>query len=163
MTTSAATVRIERHIPAAPHWVYRAWLDPDVIRQWLAPGDLTVARVDVDEKRGGRYRVWQQDADAVIGGFECEILELVADQLLRFRWGFAGPDMSSGPVFDSVLTITLEPASDGGTHLTLLHEKLDSLAAALPDVARNVGPGWNAVIDELHALSARPANLTEHQ
>jgi hypothetical protein len=30
--------RSEHHVAAAPHTVYRAWLDPDRVRRWMAPG-----------------------------------------------------------------------------------------------------------------------------
>jgi hypothetical protein len=33
--------------------------------------------------------------------------------------------------------------------LTLVHEGLAELAAAMPDVAANVGPGWEAVLANL--------------
>ena len=39
--------------------VYRACLNPEVLHRWLAPGDLELGRVEVDERVGGRYRVWQ--------------------------------------------------------------------------------------------------------
>jgi uncharacterized protein YndB with AHSA1/START domain len=37
-TEDEQTVRIEHHVAAAPHTVYRAWLDPDLVRRWMAPG-----------------------------------------------------------------------------------------------------------------------------
>jgi RNA polymerase sigma factor for flagellar operon FliA len=51
-------VRLRRIIFAPPERVYRAWLDPEVLRQWLAPTGLMVTRVEIDERAGGRYRVW---------------------------------------------------------------------------------------------------------
>ena len=41
-------VRLERVIPAPPREVYRAWLDPDLLRRWMAPGGLTVERAAVE-------------------------------------------------------------------------------------------------------------------
>jgi uncharacterized protein YndB with AHSA1/START domain len=146
-----SVVRLERLIPAPPHRVYRAWLDPGLVRRWMAPGDFAVTRVEVDERVGGAYRVWQADAGGSAGGFECELLELVPDQRVVFRWGFAGPERTEGPVFDSRLTITLHPAPEGSTMLTLVHEHLDALSAAMPYVAQNVGPGWELVLDKLAA------------
>jgi uncharacterized protein YndB with AHSA1/START domain len=151
MTAEHTVVRLERIIPAAPHQVYRAWLNPDLLRRWLAPGGLEVKRAEVDERVGGHYRVWQADSGSDVGGFECELLELVPDQRIVFRWGFAGPARGDGPVFDSLLTITLREAPDSATALTLVHERLDELAAAMPDVARNVGPGWELVLEKLIA------------
>jgi uncharacterized protein YndB with AHSA1/START domain len=151
MTTDEAVVRLERTIAAPPHRVYRSWLEPDLLRRWLAPGDLTVTRVEVDERVGGHYRIWHGDAGQDVGGFECELLELVPDQRIVLRWGFVGPDRLDGPTYDSLLTITLREAPGGGTTLTLVHERLDALRAAMPDVADNVGRGWEMALEKLAA------------
>ena len=47
-------VRLERVIPAPPHEVYRAWLDPDLLRRWLAPGGITVRLAEVEARVGGQ-------------------------------------------------------------------------------------------------------------
>jgi uncharacterized protein YndB with AHSA1/START domain len=145
-------VRLERTIAAPPAMVYRAWLDPNLLRRWLAPGGLEVTRAEVDERVGGRFRIWQADAGTHVGGFECELLELVPNERIVYRWGFVGPERTDGPAYDSLLTVTLSDAPDGGTVLTLVHERLDDLAAALPQMADNVEPGWTSALDKLTAL-----------
>lgn len=115
---------------------------------------MKVTRVDVDEWVGGHYRVWQGTEDGEAGGFDCEILELVSDRRIVFRWGFVGPERTDGPVFDSVLTVTLAEAPGGRTRLTLVHERLDALRAAMPPVAENVGTGWEMALDALAATVA---------
>src|SRR5688572_13643897 len=102
-------VRLERIFQSPPHEVYRAWLDPDLVRSWMAPG-FDVGRVEIEERIGGHYRVWHTESGTDVGGFECEILELVENQRLVFRWGFVGPQRKEGQVFDSLLTITLREA-----------------------------------------------------
>lgn len=149
MTAESSAVRLERTIPAPPHKVYRAWLDPELLRRWLAPGGLEVRRAEVDQRVGGRFRVWHTDSGADAGGFECELLELEPDRRIVFRWGFVGPARTDGPVYDSLLTVTLREAPGDATALTLVHERLDELAAALPHVAENVGPGWELVLAKL--------------
>jgi uncharacterized protein YndB with AHSA1/START domain len=151
--SSQPVVRIERTLSAPPHQVYQAWLSPELIRRWMAPG-YDVTQVEVDERAGGRYRVWHAEAGVPAGGFEAEILELVPDERIAWRWGFAGPDRENGPVYDSRLTVTLRDAPGGGTVLTLVHEHLDDLAAALPQVAEKVGSGWDGVLAKLAALLA---------
>ena len=92
------------------------------------------------------------------GGFESEIVELVPDERLVFRWGFVGPERTAGPAFDSLLTVTLAPAAGDATTLTLVHERLDDFFTAMPDAAANVGNGWNQALDRLEpALAAAPA------
>ena len=149
MTTADATVRLDRIIPAPPHQVFRAWLEPDLLRRWLAPGDLEVTRADVEERVGGHFRIWQTASGSDVGGFDAEVIELVPDRRLVFRWGFVGPDRSDGPRFDSLLTIALAETPDGATALTLVHERLDELRSAMPQVAEQVETGWALVLAKL--------------
>jgi uncharacterized protein YndB with AHSA1/START domain len=151
MTHEQAVVRLHRTIPAPPERVYRAWLEPELLRRWLTPG-LEVTRVEVDERVGGHYRIWQGGADGEAGGFECELLELVPAQRIVFRWGFVGPERLAGPAYDSLLTITLREEQNETTALTLVHERLGDLYAAMPYVAENVGPGWEMVLGRLAAI-----------
>jgi uncharacterized protein YndB with AHSA1/START domain len=44
MSAEQAVVRLHRTIPAPPDPVYRAWLEPDLLRRWLAPVGLKVTR-----------------------------------------------------------------------------------------------------------------------
>lgn len=151
-TAPHAVVRVQRLIPAPPGQVYRAWLEPELLRLWMAPGGMTMARAEVEEWPGGSYRIWQQEAGRDAGGYEAELLELVPGERLMFRWGFAGPERTEGPVFDSQLTVTFGDEPGGATRLTLVHEQLGELAAAMPSVAENVGPGWESALGKLAAL-----------
>jgi uncharacterized protein YndB with AHSA1/START domain len=156
MTNPNEQVRLERTIAASPDRVYRAWIDPALLARWMTPGPFDLTRAEVDERIGGHYRIWHADAasGAAMGGFEAEIIELVPAQRVVFRWGFVGPERSDGPVYDSRLTVTFAPAPGGATLLTLVHERLGALAAALPEAAANVGAGWADVLDKLSAALA---------
>jgi uncharacterized protein YndB with AHSA1/START domain len=105
-------MRIERTLPASPHRVNRAWLEPELIRRWMAPGSYEVTRVEVDERVGGRYRIWQASAGVPVGGFECEILQLVPDERIAWRWGFAGagPGVRAGGVTLASILAVLVPS-----------------------------------------------------
>ena len=151
--TLMTAVRLQRIIPAPPDKVYRAWLEPELIRRWLAPAGLEVTRAEVAERVGGHYRIWHAGAEGEVGGFECELLELVPSERIVLRWGFVGPDRLAGPTYDSQLTVTLREAPDGATELTLVHERLDDLREALPKIAEGVGAGWEMALDKLAALA----------
>jgi uncharacterized protein YndB with AHSA1/START domain len=151
MTTEHAAVRLQRTIAAPPERVYRAWLEPELLQRWMAPGSTQVTRVEVDERIGGSYRIWQENAGDEVGGFECELLELLPSERIVWRWGFVGPKRTDGPTFDSRLTVTLRELPGRSTELTLLHEHLDGLHRAMPNVADSVGPGWAGVLDKLAA------------
>jgi hypothetical protein len=62
------------------------------------------------------------------------------------------PDRNDGPVYDSLLTISLSGAANGATTLKLVHDQLDSLAVAPPEVAESVDRGWVSALDKLAAI-----------
>jgi uncharacterized protein YndB with AHSA1/START domain len=149
-------VHLERIIDASTTEVYAAWLDPDMLRIWLAPGGIQIAKAEVEMCVGGHYRIWHTADGKSAGGFECEITELVPDKRIAFRWGFVGPERTDGPVFDSRLTISLEKAPGNMTRLLLIHEQLDDLAAAMPQVAGQVRSGWESVLAKLEKIFLHP-------
>ena len=150
-TADQTVVRLERRIPATPDKVYRAWVDPELLRRWLNPGDIRTTRAEIEERVGGHYRIWQSGPDGQAGGFEAEVLEMDPNRRLVFKWGIVGPERLAGPVHDSVLTVTFEEAPGGTTVLTLTHERLESLYAAMPEIASQFEAGWADVLDKLPA------------
>jgi uncharacterized protein YndB with AHSA1/START domain len=151
MTTEQAVVRLQRTIPAPPERVYQAWLDPEILRRWMAGGGMEVTRVEVDERVGGQYSISQARDGADAGGFESEIVELVPDERIVLRWGFCGPERVADPAHESRLTITLREAPGGATELTLVHERLEAIAAAMPGMFDSVHNGWGQALDKLVA------------
>ncbi|MBV9853763.1 MAG: SRPBCC domain-containing protein [Streptosporangiaceae bacterium] len=147
-------VRIERMLPVPLHLAYRAWLEPGLVRRWMAPGRQEVTRVEIDERAGGAWRTWKADEGVIVGGFDSELVELVPDRRLVFRWGFIGPQRRQGPSFDTSLTVSFSPSASGSTVVRLVHERLGELAAAMPDIAGSVGPGWEAVLTKLEQVLA---------
>jgi uncharacterized protein YndB with AHSA1/START domain len=147
-TSTDPAVRVTRTIAGPPSRVYRAWLDPELLTRWLAPASMTATRAEVDERPGGRFAVWQTHDGADDGGTESEILELVPDERIVLNWRFVGPEREGDPELDSRLTITLREV-DAGTELTLVHERLDALRAAMPEVADKVSVGWESVLEKL--------------
>ena len=98
MITENTAVRVQRTFDAPPERVFRAWLDPSVLARWIAPGDMKVTRAEVDERVGGRFAIFQEDASAAgVGGMEASILELVPGERLVFDWRFVGPERDALP------------------------------------------------------------------
>lgn len=143
------TVRIERHFDAPPEKVYDAWTRPELLRRWFAPPAYSVDRVEADLRMGGHFRVWQTDQDgAEVGGSDSMVVDLVPNRRLVLRWQFVGPGRQIDTRLESRLTVDLE-ATLGGTDLTLVHEDLEMLAAAMPEVVGGVESGWRSALDRL--------------
>jgi uncharacterized protein YndB with AHSA1/START domain len=83
-------------------------------------------------------------------------LELVPPERIVFAWRFVGPRRLEDPSYPTRLTITLSEPRPGETELTLVHERLDALAEAMPDVAGQVENGWRGTLDRLDDALTQP-------
>jgi uncharacterized protein YndB with AHSA1/START domain len=144
------SVRLQRTIPAPPATVYRAWLDPELLRRWAAPAGWEAVRVEVDERVGGHYRCRHVDGDGrEVGGFDSEILELVPDERIVLRWQFVGPDRRPLADASSRLTVVLHPVPPDACELTLVHDRLDDLERRMPGMTEGTRRGWTGTMARL--------------
>jgi uncharacterized protein YndB with AHSA1/START domain len=145
------SVRIQRTIPASPATVYRAWLDPELLRRWAAPVGWEAVHVEVDERVGGHYRCRHVDAQGLeVGGFDCEILDLVPNERIVLRWQFLGLDRRPLAEASTRLTITLRPVPPDSCELTLIHDRLS------PGVTDAIRRGWTGTMVRLEQAVRTP-------
>ena len=113
--TNDIYLTLNRVIYAPIETVYAAWTDPEVLRQWLAPGDASVTRAVADLVVGGTFLIEMRGADGrryVVRGVYREI---VSNRRLVHTWRWEGSDV------ESLVTVEFEPQSAGTTRMTLTH------------------------------------------
>ena len=152
-----AVVRVERTLRASPDRVFHAFLDPDLIRQWIAPDDLTVDRVAVDAKVGGRVEVWHSRNGVSTGKFEGWFLKIDPPRELVYRWAFIGTEPEKGEFFDTLVTVRLRPEPNGQTHVSVVHEKLEELQRGAPHVYVRLVAGWDNCLNKLGQAAGGPS------
>ena len=144
-----AVVRVERTLHASPDRVFRAFLEPELVRQWITPEDLTVDRVAVDARVGGLLEVWHSRNGVSTGKFEGRFLTIDPPRELVYRWAFVGTAPEKGEYFDTLVTVRLRPESEGRTRIVVVHEELEELRRGAPQVHARLIPGWNNCLDKL--------------
>ena len=136
------SLTLERHYPAAPEKVWRAWTDPEAVKRWWGPmpGE-PVSAAELDVRVGGRFRI-------VFGGakgtdHECAGVyrEVEPNRKLVFTWHWP----NSTPERVSVVTIEFT-RSGTGTDLKFVHEQFFDEAAR--DGHKR---GWSGALDKLAA------------
>ena len=136
-TIDALTLTLSRHFDAPPDRVWRAWLDPVRLAEFMSNcKGMGTAQAETDPRVGGRFRIVMTAEGREIP-HEGTYLELIPTRLMRFTW------QSPFSVDGSEVTITLAPEGTG-TALTLTQRRFRDEAARDGHVK-----GWTAILDAL--------------
>jgi uncharacterized protein YndB with AHSA1/START domain len=132
---------IRRKMPAPREVVYEAWIDPQGIREWMCPGDVTSAEAVLDVRVGGTYRIVMKgkERDHVHTGVY-QVVE--PNARLVFTWTQEGNDV--------VTLVTVEFLAHGNeSELVLTHEQFTKA-----DVAKRYESGWGTIAQRLSSYLA---------
>lgn len=151
-------VRIERILHAPPDRVFRAFLDPDLMRQWMVPDDLNLDRITVDPRVDGLVEIWHSRDGVSTGKFEGRYVKIDPPRELVYRWAFVGTEPEKGEYYDTLVRVQLRAWRDGQTQVTVVHERLAELRRGAPHILPRLRPGWENCLDKLErAARGAPA------
>lgn len=158
MTNRGRHTRNVALIEAQPETVYRAFVNPELVAQWLAPGDMTASVHEFDAREGGRVRIslHYPDGDASAAKstedadiYQARFLELSPPskvvQAIEFE--------SNDPAFagEMRMTVTLAPTRQG-TNITI---DFDGIPDGISLEDNKLGTALS--LEKLSALVGRPA------
>lgn len=127
MKSSETRLELKKVIRASRNKVFEAWTQPEMIKRWMAPGTSTLASVQTEFKVGGAYRIEMRgemggrDYDVIVHGVYTKI---VPSEFLAFTWIYEDPERQVS-VGSTLVSVALRDV-EGGTELTLTHEKFAS-------------------------------------
>jgi uncharacterized protein YndB with AHSA1/START domain len=130
------TESIDLHFdfPDPPATVWRALTEPALLEAWLMPNDIAPIV-------GHKFNFRTQPIGDWNGIVDCEVMEVVPEKKLSYTWlGGSENDDAYGHKLDTLLTFTLTPNADGGTHLHLIHEGFQADDYAF----KMLGQGWRS-------------------
>jgi len=144
MKPTGTRVQVKKIIRASRDKVFKAWTQPDLMKRWYAPGEMTVPAVTSDLRVGGAYRIEMrgkmrgQNADGTVGG---KYIRIVPNELLVFTWSWEGD-----PSPETIVTVELEDVNDG-TEVTVTHERFASAKSS-----KKHEYGWTGCLENLALL-----------
>ena len=143
------TIRIIRDFDAPPEKVFRAWIDPDLVVQWLGPKS-TEMRIDTWEARtGGNYRYVALQNGEEVAAFYGSFHEVRPSERLVQTFTWEG--MPDGVSLD---TMTFEDLGNGRTRSIGL-SVVENLEARDAIMASGMDVGVNEGYEKLDALLAQ--------
>ncbi|MBX3531727.1 MAG: SRPBCC family protein [Rhizobiaceae bacterium] len=141
---------LERVFDAPPEKVFRAWTDPELLKQWFVPKPWKLASVDQDIRAGGKANIVMADPDGNEYPNMGVFLEVVPNRKIVTTDAFTEGWVPSGKPFMAAET-TFEPAPGGKTKYTAraMHWNAESKAE---HEKMGFHEGWGAAADQLAEL-----------
>jgi len=138
-------LNLVRRYPVAPEKVWRAWTDPQAVRQWWGPGPgEPVAVAELDVRVGGCFRIVFGGPKGTDHEVQGTYKEVVPNRKLVFTWTWP----KTTPERESLVTIVFQ-ASGNGTELDFRHEQLFD-----EKVRDDHKRGWSGSLDKLEQYLA---------
>ena len=142
---------LEREVAVPPHLVWKAWTDPEHLKQWFAPKPYETPEAEIDLRPGGIFRVVMRspEGEDMDQGAGC-YLEVVENE--RLTWtGALGPGFRpTESDFPFTAIISLEPTATGTRYTAVAkHPNVD-----LKKQHEEMGfhDGWGAALGQLVEL-----------
>ena len=142
---------LTRLIDAPRAKLYRAWTDPELLKQWFAPLPYTTPVVETDVRPGGATYIVMRGPDGAEFPNRGVYLEVVENQRLVFTDAYTTAwEPSEKPFMTVIITFDDE---DGKTRYTAL---VRHWTAADREAHEKMGfhQGWGQCADQLAALVA---------
>jgi len=121
---------VSREFDAPRELVWKAWTEPQQIKQWLQLGEgMTIESVKMDLRLGGRFRIQTRMADGEFFTAAGRYLEVKPLERLVYTWDWEkdGGGTEFGELEGNETQVTVEfRASSTGTQLVLTHERFAS-------------------------------------
>jgi uncharacterized protein YndB with AHSA1/START domain len=115
-STEGRDLILTRMIDAPPEKVFRAWTEPELLKQWFAPLPWTTSKVETDVRPGGSSLVVMRSPEGAEFPNRGVYLEVVENQRLVFTDAFSEAWEPSQKPFMTVI-MTFEEV-DGKTKYT---------------------------------------------
>ena len=138
---------LERHADVPPEKVWKAWTEPEHLKQWFAPRPWTIEECDVDLRPGGRFRfVMRSPEGQLFPNVGC-YLEIVKNQRLVWTDALAPGYRPSAEAFFTAVVL-LESDGRGGTKYTAIALHKDPEGREKHE-QMGFAEGWGQVFEQL--------------
>ena len=148
--TRDLTISRVLNAPRAALW--RAWTEPELLKQWWCPAPWTTEVVAFDLRPGGTFHTTMRGPDGGISDNPGSFLEVVPQARVVFTSMLAANWRPATPWLGFTAVVTF--ADEGSGCRYTAHVMHPDQATCEQHEQLGFYDGWNTVIDQLEALAA---------
>lgn len=143
-------LELRREVDVSPNLVWRAWTEPDLLKQWFCPKPWQTTHVELDLRPGGRFRtVMRGPAGEEMDNTGCYLM-VVPNRLLAFTDALGPGFRPTGSAFMSA-SVSIEPKGSGTLYVARAVHKDPETRKKHEEMGFH--QGWATALDQLVALA----------
>ena len=131
-------VVIRKRIPATREELFDAWMDPVGMREWMCPGNIESAEVQIEPRVGGSLVIIMRGSGETVE-HRGEFRAIERPAKLAFTWTAKATGWRA-----TLVTVEFLEISPDETELVLKHQDIPK-----SDVLDQYQGGWSQIIDRL--------------
>jgi uncharacterized protein YndB with AHSA1/START domain len=120
--SSSLSLLVRRTVRGTPEAVFKAWTEPEQVRQWWGPENVHCPECMIELRVGGAYRIANQLPDDSIIWITGEFLRVEPPHLIEYTWR-RGLDSAGTLDSDERVTVRFSAQSDL-TEVTVAHTRI---------------------------------------
>jgi uncharacterized protein YndB with AHSA1/START domain len=140
-----------RDVDVAPELVWRAWTEPELLKQWFTPRPWTTPVAEVDLRVGGGFHTVMRGPDGEEHDNSGCYLEVVPNQRLVWTAALAPGFRPVASELPLTAIIELEAMPSGGTRYRAIAMHQNPADRKVHD-EMGFADGWGTVLDQLVEL-----------
>ncbi len=143
---------LSRILNAPRESVYRAWVEPELLKQWFCPAPWVISRVESDVRTGGASLVVMRSPEGDEFPNHGVYLEVVKNERIVFTDAYTKAwEPSEKPFMTAIVTF-----EDAGNNQTKYTARAVHWTVADREAHEQMGfhEGWGKCADQLEALAA---------